>query len=187
MTKRVKMKRNGEYVRDAEGNVLEEGLWDEHTLTAEDRTEEQCLASILGAQVKVPINDSLTRDRTIYELLAKATGRNDNEDLGLSKAEADDILSRHGITHGTGTDRWDNTSTDEYIRISNQNKALSDLLNDHAWGGEGRCEWRPLIERLDGAVKSGKSKTGQGSETMRTKGGVSSWVALPSRLIFGGE
>jgi hypothetical protein len=114
-------------------------------------------------------------------LLAKATGRNKG-DPGLSEADADDILSRHGILHGVGTGSWSDTSTDEYIRISNQNEALSALLKNHAWG---KCEWRELLLRLDGAEKSGKSRSGQGTETMRTKGGVSSWVALPSRLIFG--
>ena len=148
------LERMEEYTLD-EARAMVAGLdFNEATEAEEVSDETNCLNVILQRQVRVDLDGIGSVTRSLGELVDVAAGQ--GEIGSLSRAEAGDTLSRHGLR-----------VLDDRLCVANTHAELAKTLRDTPWSSG----HRRMLLRVDGA------ETGQ--KAMKFAGSASRYVSIP--------
>jgi hypothetical protein len=128
--------------------------FNEATEAEEVSDEANCLNVILQRQVRVDLDGIGSVTRSLGELVDVAAGREGVS--GLSRGEAGDTLSRHGLRVEDGR-----------LCVANTHAELAKTLRDTPWSSG----HRRMLLRIDGAES--------GAKPLKFAGSASRYVSIP--------
>lgn len=143
-----------EYTMDEARAMIAALDFNEATEAEEVSDEHNCLNAILQRQVRVDLDGLGSVQRSLGELVDAASGAGHTH--GLSRAEADDTLSRHGLR-----------VLDNRLLVANTHSELSKTLRDTPWSSG----HRRMLLRIDGSDV--------GKKPIRFAGSASRYVSIP--------